>query len=210
MYLALKISSIRTTTIQTETTTMKAMNKRTKKPADYLKEPYTRVLVPEEEGGYSAEILEFPGCYSCGDTADEAMANLEEAAISWIEAILEQGREVPVPARRKEYSGKIALRLPMSLHREAAGMALRENISLNQFLVSAIAGTVGALAYHNRLLQRLDGYLAHRTTVLETRASHRVDVNITLRSEPLPLAGIHWEPEAGATTVVTQRRMPRR
>lgn len=178
---------------------MKTTKTRTKKSADYLKEPYTRVLIPEEEGGYSAEILEFPGCYSCGDTADEAMANLEEAAISWIEASLEQGHEIPAPLSRPEYSGKIALRLPPGLHRQAARMAMRENVSLNQFLVSAIATTVGAVAYHNQLLQRLDGHFARHATIIETKASHRVDVNITLKTEPPALTGIRWEPEAEAT-----------
>ena len=43
--------------------------KRTAK--DYLKEPYSRVLVPESDGTYSADILEFPGCFAEGKTPNE-------------------------------------------------------------------------------------------------------------------------------------------
>src|SRR5215217_725483 len=50
-------------------------------PRDYLTKPYARVLTPDAEyGGYTAEILEFPGCVTEGDTPDEALENLEAAA----------------------------------------------------------------------------------------------------------------------------------
>jgi predicted RNA binding protein YcfA (HicA-like mRNA interferase family) len=34
---------------------------------EYLKKPYGRLLVPEDEGGYRAEIIEFPGCFAEGN-----------------------------------------------------------------------------------------------------------------------------------------------
>ncbi len=68
-----------------------------KSSEEYLKEPYSRILIPDENGFFSAEIMEFPGCFAEGKTADEAMHNLEEAAKSWIEASLEQGHEIPEP-----------------------------------------------------------------------------------------------------------------
>jgi antitoxin HicB len=118
---------------------------------DYLKEPYARILIPEEEGGYSAEILEFSGCFAEGETADEAMQALERAADAWIQAALDQGQEIPPPFRNQGYGGKIALRLPKSLHRQATEFAERDGTSLNQFLVSAIAARVGAEEFYNRL-----------------------------------------------------------
>src|SRR5438105_99195 len=105
-----------------------------KQPEDYLKEPYSRIVIPEEDGTYSSEMFEFPGCYSFGDTPEEALDNLEEAAKNWIAASLEQGQAIPAPTGRNEYSGKIALRLPASLHKDAVRMAAREGVSLNQFL----------------------------------------------------------------------------
>jgi HicB family len=43
-----------------------------------------------------------------------------------------------------DYSCKLVVRLPRSLHKRAAYMANREGISLNQFMVSSIAEQVGA------------------------------------------------------------------
>ena len=45
-----------------------------------------KVLVhPAEEGGYWAEIPALPGCVSEGDTLDEVLENLREAAEGWVE-----------------------------------------------------------------------------------------------------------------------------
>jgi antitoxin HicB len=124
---------------------------------DYLKRPYARVLTPDEEyGGYTAEILEFAGCVTEGDTATEALENLETAAEAWIEAALNMGQEIPEPSDSQEYGGRIALRLPRSLHGRAIRMAEREGTSLNQFLVAAIAEQVGVGTLYARTVQRLE------------------------------------------------------
>jgi len=45
-----------------------------------------RVLLhPAEEGGYWVEAPALPGCVSEGDTYDEALANIREAAEAWLE-----------------------------------------------------------------------------------------------------------------------------
>jgi len=126
-----------------------------KTPADYLRQPYTRVLIPEQEGGYSAEILEFPGCYSQGETAEEAIQNVEEAARNWIEATLASGKPIPDPSTDYEHGGKIALRLPRSLHRQAMRLAERDGVSLNHWLTTAIAARIGAEDLCNRLAERI-------------------------------------------------------
>ena len=60
---------------------------------------YRRVLVPDPAGGgYTGLITEFPGCISEGETAEEALHNLELAAVNWIEAAQELGQEIPLPA----------------------------------------------------------------------------------------------------------------
>ncbi len=121
----------------------------------YLNRPYARVLIPDSESGtYSAEILEFQGCVSEGSSAEEALANLEEAARAWVETCLETGKTVPNPAAETESSGKFALRLPRSLHEMATRLAAREGTSLNQFFVAAIAEKVGAQEFYERLIAR--------------------------------------------------------
>ena len=43
----------------------------------------------------------------------------------------------------KAYSGKVNLRMPRSLHRDLARRAEEEGVSLNQFMVVALARAVG-------------------------------------------------------------------
>ena len=44
-----------------------------------------KVLVhPAEEGGYWAEVPALPGCVSEGDSLDETLANVREAAEGWL------------------------------------------------------------------------------------------------------------------------------
>src|SRR2546428_6165317 len=139
---------------------------------EYLKEPYARILIPDEEGGFSAEILEFPGCFAEGDTADEAMQALDRAADAWIQAALNQGQAIPLPFRNQGYGGKIALRLPRSLHRQATEFAERDGTSLNQFLVSAIAARVGAEEFYNRLVTELSKKLEDKLDTSRRSEEH--------------------------------------
>ena len=45
-----------------------------------------KVLVrPEVVGGYSVSVPALPGCHSQGETLDEALANIKEAAELWLE-----------------------------------------------------------------------------------------------------------------------------
>jgi predicted RNase H-like HicB family nuclease len=141
---------------------------KTKTPKDYLKMPYARLLIPEAEGGYSAEILEFPGCYSSGSTAEEALRNLEDAAINWLEAALSLGQSIPEPSDSGEASGRFALRLPRSIHRKASQMAERDRVSLNTFLIDAIAARVGAQDLYSRLSEDLNT----RVSKLEASGLH--------------------------------------
>lgn len=73
-------------------------DKKQMRPRDYLRFPYSRLLNADEEtGGFTAKIVEFPGCFSEGDTIEEAARNIEIAAESWLEAVIERGQPVPEP-----------------------------------------------------------------------------------------------------------------
>jgi antitoxin HicB len=67
------------------------------KPIEYLKMPYSRVIIPDEIGGFSAHILEFPGCLAEGETVEETYRSLERAAESWITVALDDGQDIPLP-----------------------------------------------------------------------------------------------------------------
>lgn len=101
------------------------------RPEDYFQQPYARLLLPDPAGGYAAEILEFPGCYAEGETPDEALAALDRAALAWIDAAQAQDQEIPPPVGHYDYTGRVALR------------AVYEGVSLNTWLVAAIARAIG-------------------------------------------------------------------
>ncbi len=47
------------------------------------------LLRPETVGGYSVSVPALPGCFSQGETRDEALANIREAAELWLEVAAE-------------------------------------------------------------------------------------------------------------------------
>ncbi|MBI3732589.1 MAG: type II toxin-antitoxin system HicB family antitoxin [Chloroflexi bacterium] len=157
------------------------MNRRVKTADEYLKEPYARILTPDAEGkGYTAEILEFLGCIAQGDTAEEAYTSLEETAREWIEAAVESGQEIPEPSTNIGYAGKVALRLPRSLHRQAVRMAERDGVSLNQFLVAAVAERVGATNLYARMLERLQPGVAQATLNVANNESNHLTMDAAI------------------------------
>lgn len=57
-----------------------------------------------EDGAFIAEVPELPGCMADGPTAGEALRNVEQVALEWIETAKELGREIPVPKGRLMYA----------------------------------------------------------------------------------------------------------
>jgi antitoxin HicB len=66
-------------------------------PQDY--EVDIRPLSAADGGGFGATVPELPGCFSDGDTPEEALRNAYDAIACWIEGAAEMGRAVPEPRR---------------------------------------------------------------------------------------------------------------
>ena len=47
---------------------------------------------------FGVVVPDLPGCFSAGDTLDEAMAGAEEAAAAWIDSALDAGEAIPAPS----------------------------------------------------------------------------------------------------------------
>src|SRR5271166_2070799 len=66
-----------------------------------------------EHSDYGVVIPDLPGCFSAGDTLEEAIAGAEEAGLAWIDAALDAGESVPPPSSleairaKPQYSGWI-------------------------------------------------------------------------------------------------------
>jgi antitoxin HicB len=109
----------------------------------YLKLEYPVTLYPDPDEGYVAEIKDFPGCITQGETAQEALAEMEDARILWIQTAYEYGDNIPLPATEIKYSGKTLLRMPSSLPQKLAERAQKEGISLNQYIVFLLSEANG-------------------------------------------------------------------
>ena len=49
----------------------------------------------DAETAFGVVVPDLPGCFSAGDTLDEALAGAEEAAAAWIDAALDAGEAIP-------------------------------------------------------------------------------------------------------------------
>lgn len=101
---------------------------------EYLALSYRMEVVEDnEEGGFVVTFPDLPGCITCGETIETAIANAMDAKKSWLEAALEEGLEIREPDSLEDYSGQFKLRIPRSLHRSLAEHSKREGISMNQY-----------------------------------------------------------------------------
>ena len=75
---------------------------------------YPVAIEPDSETtAFGVVVPDLPGCFSAGDTLEEAFQNAEEAASAWIDATLDSGASIPAPTSltalrdKPEYAGWI-------------------------------------------------------------------------------------------------------
>ncbi len=56
------------------------------------------IEIGSAEQAFGVVVPDLPGCFSAGDSLDEAMVNAEEAAAAWIDAALDEGDPIPSPS----------------------------------------------------------------------------------------------------------------
>jgi len=108
----------------------------------YLNLHYPVTIHADPDGGFVAEIEELPGCMTQGETSSEVFEAIEDARRGWIQVAYENGQDIPLPREIEDYSGKILIRIPKSLHRDLARTAKQEGVSLNQYITSLLAAGV--------------------------------------------------------------------
>lgn len=73
---------------------------------------YTVILIPEEEGGYSVEVPALPGCYTQGDTREEAVSMAKEAIELYLESC--HAHNEPIPQELGIESLVVAVKEPVA------------------------------------------------------------------------------------------------
>lgn len=111
----------------------------------------------DDQHAYGVVFPDCPGCYSAGDTLDEALNNASEALAGWMESMVEEGYPIKSPSsfdeimKDPEYRGWVFAMIDVDLDK-LNGKTERINICLP-----------------SRILRRLD-YLAKKNK--ETRSSY--------------------------------------
>lgn len=114
--------------------------------AYYMSLPYQEVIIAAKEGGYVGYIPDLKGCVTQAETKSELVEMLEDAKKCWLEGALKDGLKIPEPVLEDDFSGRINLRIPKSLHRSLATSAKKEGVSLNQMAIYLIASGLGISA----------------------------------------------------------------
>lgn len=109
---------------------------------------YTITIRKENVDGelmYVGRVAELPNIDAFEDSFEEARKILLDAITTLKEIADEEGRPFPEPYRSESegFSGRVTLRLPRTLHGKVARMADREDVSINQLLVTAVATYIG-------------------------------------------------------------------
>lgn len=90
---------------------------------------------------FVASVPMLQGCMTHGETRAEALTNAQEAAELWLEVAAQDGDFIPNPP--KEATGKLLLRLPKDLHARITNTAALEGVSINTWILAAIARADG-------------------------------------------------------------------
>lgn len=99
-----------------------------------------RRIIDNNGACFEARIRELPDVAEYADSYEEAYALAIDAIETTAQVLAEQGRSMPVPVRdENDFSGRITLRLPRTLHRNLSFIAREEGVSLNQLLASVLS-----------------------------------------------------------------------
>ncbi len=106
-----------------------------------------------DRSAFGVVVPDLPGCFSAGDTLDEALNNASEAIALWIETVLDDGGTVPPPGRLETHRA----------HPDFAGWVWGL-AGVDPALLSDQAERVN-ITLPTRLLRRIDEYArAHHET----------------------------------------------
>ena len=125
----------------------------------------TRRVHEDGEAIFKATVKELPHVAEFGET----QAKVYDLAIDTIEGLHkmagEMGHDFPDPiVEDEDYSGRVTLRMPKSLHRSVASTAEAEGVSINHFLVTAITEKVTAGNVYAAIVGHIDVRLASYTS----------------------------------------------
>lgn len=117
------------------------------------------------ENGKTEWCVEYPdlkGCVGGGDTIEEAIADAQVTKSVYLSYLKEEGIELPVPKEEGSLpSGKIALRVAKTTHKQLLENAQMDGVSLNTYINTAISEKIGRASFSNQRILELEQELAY-------------------------------------------------
>lgn len=65
-----------------------------------MRDYHINIFYSEEDEGYIADIPDLEACSAFGETAEEALREVEIAKAAWLEAAKAEGKPIPAPRYR--------------------------------------------------------------------------------------------------------------
>ncbi len=161
---------------------MSTMMKRTLD--EVLTREYPFNVIADPDGGYVIVFPDLPGCMTQIETMDEVGPMAEEIRTLWLETAFEMDNDIPVPSYPEEYSGKLLLRMPKSLHRTLAAAAEREGVSLNVYACQLLGENHALMQVMHRMddmedhLKVIQEQLRYSVAVIPSASQKRGDFTI--------------------------------
>jgi len=135
-----------------------------------------RRVVNGDSVTFEARVKELPDVIEFADTSDGAYALAIETIETTSAMFDEMGRSMPSPCEPPEieYSGRVTLRMPRSLHRVLAECALEEDSSFNQYLVGMLSYVSGAKHGRQNASQQWIPIEGNSTVAIQSTGNRRV------------------------------------
>ena len=108
--------------------------------SDFRAEEYSyNVAWSEEDRAFIGSVTEFPSLAAHGDTQEKALREIRSVVGFVLEDLASGREEVPVPLGKRQYSGRLNVRMPKELHRRLATESAAQGVSLNTLINTKLA-----------------------------------------------------------------------
>lgn len=150
---------------------------------------YPIVIHKDKDSCYGVTVPDMPGCFSAGDTFEEALVMAREAILFHAESILSDGGEIPQPHPVEEHLGNPdfadGIWAVVSVDLEnLLGKAVRINITMNERVLAVVDEYVSKVGEtRSGLLQRAVNQFMkeHKTSFRQKPARIKAKAHISKR-----------------------------
>ena len=99
-------------------------------------------LFVDDDNDWLAHLSEMPEVSAFGPTPEKALSELATAWRLVKESYKQEGRPIPVPRSRRQYTGQFNIRIDKRVHRKLAIEAERNGLTLNALVAKKLAAAV--------------------------------------------------------------------